>query len=226
MRNRREEALQSLSKLRRVPPNDARVQAEWRGIIAEVEFQDEMTARLHPNKTGISLELLGWLDLFKKNYIRRTAVAVAIPFFQQFSGINAFVYYAPTFFSALGLGTELSLILSGMVNICQLVANLPTFIYLDRLGRRQLAIWGAVAMGIPLAIQAGIVAKYNASWSQHKGVAWFGVALICESKQFPRTDKTLSSVQISTSYASHVLTDHWHGRCLPKFTRITFVPKA
>jgi hypothetical protein len=35
-------------------------------------------------------------------------------------------------------------------------------------------------MGIPLAIQAGLVAKYNDSWKSHTGLAWFGVALICE----------------------------------------------
>ncbi|KAK5193706.1 hypothetical protein LTR72_005886 [Exophiala xenobiotica] len=178
MRNRHEESLQSLSKLRRLPASDTRVQLEWKGIIAEVEFQNEMTKRMHPGSKGFALELKGWADLFRKKYIRRTAVAIAIPFFQQFSGINAFVYYAPTFFSALGLGTELSLILSGMVNICQLVANLPTFIYLDKMGRRKLAIGGGIAMGIPLAIQAGLVAKYNDSWKSHTGLAWFGVALI------------------------------------------------
>jgi MFS family permease len=185
MRGRHEESLDALSKLRRLPKDDHRVDWEWRGIIAEVEFQRAMHAELHPRSAGFALELHGWADLFKKKYLRRTAVAVAIPFFQQFSGINAFVYYAPTFFSALGLGTELSLILSGMVNIFQLVANLPTFIYLDRIGRRKLAIGGGIAMGIPLAIMSGLVGKYNGSWESHKGLAWFGVALICMSSETP-----------------------------------------
>jgi hypothetical protein len=35
MRNRHEESLQSLSKLRRLPASDTRVQLEWKGIIAE-----------------------------------------------------------------------------------------------------------------------------------------------------------------------------------------------
>ena len=180
MRNRHDDSLRSLSNLRRLPADDDRVQLEWQGIIAEVQVQDAISERMHPGSKGFVLELKGWADLFSKKYIRRSAVAVAIPFFQQFSGINAFVYYAPTFFSALGLGTELSLILSGMVNICQLVANIPTFLYLDQLGRRKLAIWGGVAMGIPLAVMAGLFAKYNDSWKTHTGLAWFGVALICK----------------------------------------------
>jgi MFS family permease len=73
----------------------------------------------------------------------------------------------------------MSLILSGMVNICQLVAAVPTFLYLDKMGRRKLAIFGGIAMGIPHTVMAGIVGKFNSSWATHTGVGWFGVALIC-----------------------------------------------
>lgn len=75
----------------------------------------------------------------------------------------------------------MSLILSGMVNICQLVAGIPVFLYLDKMGRRKLAIFGGIAMGIPHMIMAGIVSKYNDKWVDHPEIGWFGVALICES---------------------------------------------
>ena len=67
-----------------------------------------------------------------------------------------------------------------MVNICQLVAGIPTFLYLDRIGRRKLAIAGGIAMAIPHLIMSGIVGKYNSSWPSHRGMGWFGVALVCE----------------------------------------------
>lgn len=94
-------------------------------------------------------------------------------------GINAFVYYAPIFFAALGQSYEMSLILSGMVNICQLVAGIPTFLFLDKTGRRKIAIFGGIAMGIPHVIMAGIVSKYDGKWESNPGMGWFGVALIC-----------------------------------------------
>lgn len=100
-------------------------------------------------------------------------------------GINAFVYYAPIFFAALGQGYEMSLILSGMVNICQFVAGIPTFLFLDKIGRRKLAIFGGIAMGVPHIIMAGIVSKYNGKWENDPGIGWFGVALICKSRLFP-----------------------------------------
>lgn len=178
MRDRNEESLQALSKLRRLPSDDPRVQLEWKGIIADVQLEREVTRRRHGTTKGIKVEVKTWLDLFKPRYRKRTAVAMAIPFFQQFSGINAFVYYAPTLFTALGQSGNMAIILSGMINICQLVGSTFTTIFLDQMGRRKLAIGGGIAMGIPHAILAGLVATYNSSWASNAGPAWFSVALV------------------------------------------------
>lgn len=178
MRDRNEESLLALAKLRRLPEDDSRVQLEWKGIIAEVQLQRDVTKLRHGEASGFKLELESWLDLLRPRYRRRTAIAMAIPFFQQFSGINAFVYYAPTLFKALGQSKHMSLILSGMINIGQLVGACVTTLYLDQMGRRKLAIGGGVAMGIPHAILAGLVGTFNTSWTSNPGPAWFGVALI------------------------------------------------
>lgn len=74
----------------------------------------------------------------------------------------------------------MSLILSGLVNVCQFVAGIPVFLFLDNMGRRKLAIFGGIAMGIPHIIMAGIVSKFDKKWDENQGVGWFGVALICE----------------------------------------------
>ena len=55
---RKEEALDSLCKLRRLPPTDERVQIEYRGILAEVDFQKIMLEKAHPGARGIKLEVL------------------------------------------------------------------------------------------------------------------------------------------------------------------------
>ncbi|KAJ5580513.1 hypothetical protein N7450_006814 [Penicillium hetheringtonii] len=176
--NRNEESLECLAKLRRLPVTDETVQLEWRGILTEDRFQKQMLSKEHPDATGLIMELKQWFDLFRPRYIRRTFVAMAIPFFQQFSGINAFVYYAPTFFSSLGQDYEMSLILSGMINVCQLVGSVPIILYMDKFGRRRLAIAGGIAMGIPHIIMAGLFNKFSSNWTAHDGVGWFGVALV------------------------------------------------
>lgn len=76
----------------------------------------------------------------------------------------------------------MSLILSGLVNVAQFVSGVPTMLFLDNMGRRKSAIFGGLAMGIPHVIMAGLLGKYSDNWEDHKGVGWFGVALICKSR--------------------------------------------
>lgn len=90
MRGKDEEALQALVRLRSLPRTDTRVLREWKGILSEVKFQNEMVAREYPGSSGIALEVRGWIDLFKKKYIRRTIVAVGLSFFQQVSEFRIF----------------------------------------------------------------------------------------------------------------------------------------
>lgn len=87
MRHRDEDSLRSLERLRRLPGTDERVQLEWKGILREVELQELVLHREHSADTNfVALEFKQWGDLFKPSCIRRTIVALAIPFFQQFSG--------------------------------------------------------------------------------------------------------------------------------------------
>lgn len=92
MRHRDQDSLASLQKLRRLPDSDGRVQTEWKGIMAETRYQERMLARDHGEGNNmVTLELKQWADLFRPKYLRRTAVALAIPFFQQFSGQSSLV---------------------------------------------------------------------------------------------------------------------------------------
>lgn len=150
-----------------------------------------------------------------------------------FEGINAFVYYAPTFFAALGQKGDMPLILSGMVNICQLIAGIPTSLFLDQVGRRKLAIGGGFAMAVPHLIMAGVVGKFNSSWDEHPAMGWLGVALICEKprpflvaimNQWRNTDSHRS--QISTSSATRHRTAPWRGPCPQRFSRTRSAPRV
>lgn len=99
------------------------------------------------------------------------------------------MYYAPTFFKALGQNNNMSLILSGLINVCQLVGGIPILMYLDRVGRRKLAIYGGIAMAIPHLVMAGLMNRFSRDWAAHQGVGWFCVALICK---FPHTGLLLT----------------------------------
>ena len=78
--SRDSETLSVLSKLRSLPESDPRVEREWREIKVEV-------ALLKDTKTT-------WKEMWHGKIAKRTIVGVGIMFFQQFSGINALLYYA------------------------------------------------------------------------------------------------------------------------------------
>lgn len=180
MVDRHDDSLQALSRLRRLPSTDSRVQAEWRSVLGEVAFQRELATEQHSGATGYKLELLQWLDLFKTKVWKRTIVACGICFFTQFSGINAFVYYAPTLFTSLGQNTHSSNILAGMINIGQLIGVVPAMIFMDNIGRRNLAIWGAVGMGIAHVIMAALYGSFGNSWPDHVSAGWACVTFVCK----------------------------------------------
>jgi hypothetical protein len=67
--DRSEECMASLSRLRGLPTTDARVQAEYSGILSEVVFQRLVVEQTQPGVKGWKLELHSWLDLLKKKRI-------------------------------------------------------------------------------------------------------------------------------------------------------------
>lgn len=93
--------------------------------------------------------------------LRPRAVAVGVVVFQQFSGVNAFIYYAPTLFEILGQSSEMALVMSGVFNVLQLVAAIAYFISIDKIGRRPLAIFGALGGGIAWTVMTALTGVYS-----------------------------------------------------------------
>ncbi|KAJ5101606.1 sugar transporter STL1 [Penicillium alfredii] len=183
-KGRSDEALESLGKLRRLPTSDMRVRQEFMDIQAEVRFHQEMNAEKHPNLQGSGtknealLELASWLDCFKKGCWRRTHIGVGIMFFQQFVGINALIYYSPSLFESMGLDTSMQLIMSGVLNILQLVGVTTSIWTMDTLGRRKLLLGGATLMAMSHIIIAVLVGLFDSNWSAHRAQGWASVAFL------------------------------------------------
>jgi len=84
-----DDALESLTKLRRLPANDERVSRELLDIQVEVRFHQQMSAEKHPKiqdgglGNSLKLEVASWIDCFKRGCWRRTHIGIGIMFFQQ-----------------------------------------------------------------------------------------------------------------------------------------------
>ncbi|RSM12452.1 hypothetical protein CDV31_006293 [Fusarium ambrosium] len=184
-KDREDEALVNLAKLRALPATDPRVQREWMEIIAEARFQTGILKERHPRlteRTDISgrmrLEFVSWTDCLKPGCWRRTLVGAGIMFFQQFVGINALIYYSPTLFGTMGLNFDMQLTMSGVLNVTQLIGVFTSLWTLDRFGRRSILLLGSVLMFIAHVIIAALVGKFSNDWPSHTAEGWTSVAFL------------------------------------------------
>ncbi|MGB7394102.1 MAG: sugar porter family MFS transporter [Pricia sp.] len=93
-------------------------------------------------------------NIFMKKYRVPLMLAFLIAFFNQFSGINAFLYYAPRIFEAAGLGESTALLSSIGIGITNIVFTFAGIFLIDKLGRRQLMYIGSVGYIISLSLVA------------------------------------------------------------------------
>ncbi|KIW59781.1 hypothetical protein PV05_00048 [Exophiala xenobiotica] len=186
-KGRDQEALQALVKLRRVPVDDPRIQAEWYDIRAEVAFHKEIAEKKHPNLgavgqrsrwQAIRLELASYADCWRQGCWRRTTVGVGLMFFQQFVGINALIYYSPSLFKSFGMDYNMQLILGGVLNVTQLVGVSTSLYTMDRFGRRPLLLIGSVCMTVAHVVIAVLVGLYYNDWTDHQTQGWVAVAFL------------------------------------------------
>jgi len=93
-------------------------------------------------------------NIFITKYRFPLMLAFLIAFFNQFSGINAFLYYAPRIFEAAGLGENTALLSSIGIGVTNLVFTFVGIFLIDRLGRRQLMFYGSYGYIISLSLVA------------------------------------------------------------------------
>ncbi|KAJ1302114.1 hypothetical protein OPQ81_000945 [Rhizoctonia solani] len=79
---------------------------------------------------------------------------------QNLTGMNAINYYSPTIFSSIGItGTSNSLFATGIYGVVKMVATLVALVWLvDRVGRRNPLIMGALVGALAMYYIAGFVA--------------------------------------------------------------------
>lgn len=87
-----------------------------------------------------------WRNLLQKKYRPQLIMAILIPAFQQLTGINVIMFYAPVLFKTIGFGGKASLmsaVITGSVNV---MATCVSIYGVDRWGRRFLFLEGGTQM--------------------------------------------------------------------------------
>jgi len=92
--------------------------------------------------------------LFRRPYWRLVFLACAMAVFNQLSGINAVMYYAPKIFSIAGAARDSALLQAIVIGGTNLIFTVLAMLIIDRFGRRILLLIGSVGMALCLALVA------------------------------------------------------------------------
>ncbi|KAK3305632.1 putative hexose transport-related protein [Chaetomium strumarium] len=183
---REDEARGVLSRLRGLPEDHELVELEFLEIKAQSLFEKRTVSELFPHlreQTAwnvFRLQFVAIKKLFQtRAMFKRVVVATVTMFFQQWTGINAVLYYAPSIFEQLGLAENtISLLATGVVGIAMFLATIPAVLWIDRVGRKPVLTIGAIGMATCHMIIAVIVAKNINQWHDHAAAGWAAVCMV------------------------------------------------
>ncbi|WWC92472.1 uncharacterized protein L201_007430 [Kwoniella dendrophila CBS 6074] len=121
------------------------------------------------------------LKMGKQQHFRRAMVGASTQLFQQIGGCNAVIYYSTVLFeNQIGLETQLSLILGGVLSVVYMIFALTSFFLVERVGRRKLFLWGTVGQAVSMFITFGCLlpgdaqSAKGAAFGLYFFIAWFG----------------------------------------------------
>ena len=118
----------------------------------------------------------GHVPFFTRRYRKVILMAFCIAMFNQLSGINAILYYAPKVMKLAGgeaiFGAAFPYIASVVVGLMNLIATMAALTVIDKLGRRQLMIVGSIGYLVSLGFLAGMMFAYEAGAVTGSAAVW------------------------------------------------------
>ncbi|KAJ8749786.1 hypothetical protein K2173_012337 [Erythroxylum novogranatense] len=141
-RGKEEEGLHVLRKIRGTED----VHREYNEIVDAIQLAKQVK---HPFR-----------NLMSRPYRPQLICGTILQIFQQFTGINVVMFYAPVLFQTMGLGSGASLLSAVVTDSINSVSTLVAIFTVDKVGRRILLIEAAVQMLIAQTVM-GIILKMN-----------------------------------------------------------------
>ncbi|KAF5731878.1 hypothetical protein HS088_TW18G00564 [Tripterygium wilfordii] len=138
------------------------------------EFNDLIAASVASNQVENP-----WGNLLQRKYRPHLTIAILIPFFQQLTGINVIMFYAPVLFKTIGFKDDASLmsaVITGLVNV---VATIVSIYGVDKWGRRFLFLEGGTQMLICQAVVAACIgAKFGVDGNPGELPKWYAIVVV------------------------------------------------
>jgi sugar porter (SP) family MFS transporter len=129
-----------------------------REVLADVEGADaDLDARVDEIRTAMHREhKASFSDLLggRFGFLPIVWIGIGLSAFQQLVGINVAFYYSSTLWQSVGINPSSSFYYSYTTSIVNIIGTVIAMIFVDRIGRRPLALVGSAGMAIALALEA------------------------------------------------------------------------
>jgi len=125
---------------------------EARDVLGRVDDAATADAELKAIREALSLESGSIRELFRPGLRKALFIGIFLAVFQQITGINAVIYYAPRFFETAGLGRSSAIFQSALIGLVNLIFTLVAIALVDRLGRKPMLLAGCAGMGLSFVL--------------------------------------------------------------------------
>jgi MFS transporter, SP family, xylose:H+ symportor len=116
--------------------------------------------------------------LFQDKYRKPILLAVTIAVFNQLSGINALMYYAPRIFQMAGAEEGTALLQTVAVGGTNLIFTMAALLIIDHFGRRRLMLVGSIGYIVSLSTTAWAFYRYGTDFSEAGGLVVLASLLV------------------------------------------------
>jgi SP family galactose:H+ symporter-like MFS transporter len=128
-----------------------------RKVLKRIRGKDDVEGEVKEIQDGLKKQRGGRAELFNPLVKPALIIGVSLAIFQQVTGINTVIYYAPTIFQFAGITSASSAILATVaVGVVNVILTIVAILLLDRVGRRPLLLIGLAGMTLSLTLLGAI----------------------------------------------------------------------
>ena len=127
-------------------------------MLQKVTPENEIQAKINQMRSSLENSnqdrsmLTQLKEIFGKPMRVTMIIAMTIAIAQQATGINAILFYAPTVFEQLGIGTDAAFAQAIYIGLTSVVFTVLGLLLVDRIGRRPMIIWGMLWIILSLGV--------------------------------------------------------------------------